>query len=273
MLGGAESEDGVGETPVHEIAFEVAIGVVGVAGDAGQVSGFGAGDPRILQIAAGVVGIGLGAVGSGRANVELELDGAGELRILGDEAAALDGIDDGPPVDFFEDDGDVAVAGDLIAVDEGGGGAPVVGSVPDGLLHVDEVGGGSVDGEGAFGVNAAEGSDGACVEVAADGFAELGGVAGADLVDAMHIEDVDGLGGGGGGSESASAHGVMGGGVGGGDCVADGLRAGEGLRCGSLGTRGDGGEEEGEDEEGAGHGDRVQGAGVRGQWTVVRKSG
>ena len=86
----------------------------------GEVSGLGAGDPLILPIAAGVVGIGLGAVGSGSADIELQFDGAGELRILSDQAAALDGIDDGPPVDFFEHDRDVRAAGDLIAVDEGG---------------------------------------------------------------------------------------------------------------------------------------------------------
>ncbi len=264
LLGGAESEDGVGETPVHEIAFEVAIAEGSVAGDVGQVSGLGAGDPLILPIAAGVVGIRLRAVGSGGADVELEFDGAGELRILGDEAAALDGVDDGPPVDFFEDDGDVRAAGDLIAVDEGSRSAPVVGGGPDGLLHVSEVGGLSVDGEGALGVDAAEGSDGALVDVAADGFAELGGVACADLVDAVHIEDMDGLGCGGGAGESASAQGVVSGGVTGVDRVADGLGAGEGSGCGGiLGTRGDGGEEEGEDEEGPGHGNRVQGAGNR----------
>ena len=70
-----------------------------------------------------------------------------------------------------------------------------------------------MDGEGAFGIDAAEGSDGALVDVAADGFAKLGGVACADLVDAVHIEDMDGLGG--------RVAGV--------DRVADGLGAGEGF--------------------------------------------
>jgi hypothetical protein len=58
------------------------------------------------------------------------------------------------------------------------------------------------------------------------------------------------------------------GGVAGVDRVADGLGAGKGSGCGGiLGTRREGSEEESEDEEGPGHGNRVQGAGNRLQET------